>query len=196
MIVYQSTLEHIRSIIKTQTNLDIIDSISIQGIELALIKSLHLPIIRQTMHDYSINLNGLYLFKPIHFSNSLITIGQDTEIILFDQLINRPNSIIDKRGIDYTIWLESEASAPEFRAQFNPLLDAINITIQFSDSAEFSFTVETFDFFDLQLNNSAELSLFKSPDILIQSIDRPTIEHMVAHLIEHNQLDDRFLSIF
>ncbi|KPL90095.1 hypothetical protein [Herpetosiphon geysericola] len=190
MIVYQSTLEHIRSIIKAQTNLDIIDSISIKNSKISFINRLHLPIIRQIMQDYAINLNGLYLLKPIYLVNGSINI----DTILTDQSINRPNTIIDKHGIDYTIWLESEASWHEFYNQFNPTLDAINMSISFADGDNFSFSIETFDFFDLQLTKSAELDLFETPDILIQSLDRPTIERMVAHLIEHNQLDDRFLT--
>ncbi|MBM7843496.1 hypothetical protein [Herpetosiphon giganteus] len=190
MIVYQSTLEHIRSIIKVQTNLDIIDSISIQNSKIVFINSLHLPIIRRIMEEYTINLNGLYLLKPIHLLNDSINL----DTIFIDQSINRPNAIIDKRNIDYTIWLESEASSAEFHNQFNRTLDAINMSISFTDGDNFSFSIETFDFFDLQLTKSAELGLFETPDILIQSLDRPTIECMVAHLIEHNQLDDRFLT--
>ncbi|GAA5527140.1 hypothetical protein [Herpetosiphon gulosus] len=194
MIVYQTTLEQIRSIIKAQANFDIIDSIYIQNIELAAINAIQLPIIRQIMQTHSINLNGLYLFKPIHLFTPSINFDQLAESSLLAQPINRPNTIIDKQGIDYTIWLESEASTEEFHAQFNNTLDAINMSVIFVDGDEFAFTVETFDFFYLQLNNADEIDLFEAPDILISSLDRPTIELMVADMIKHQQFDDRFLS--
>jgi hypothetical protein len=194
MIVYQSTLEQIRSIIKLQAKFDIIDSIRIQNIELAAINTIHLPIIRQIMQEHDINLNGLYLFKPIHFFTPSIHFDQLTETSLLAQPINRPNTIIDKQGIDYTIWLESEAIPGEYRDQFNDTFDAININLTFADGDEFAFTVETFDFFYFQLNNADERDLFEFPDMLISSLDRLTIELMVADMIKHQQFDDRFLT--
>ncbi|MCA0350809.1 MAG: hypothetical protein LCH85_02320 [Chloroflexi bacterium] len=195
MIVYQSTLQQIRSIIKHQANFDIIDLIRIQNIELAAIDAIHLPIIRQIMQDYSINLNGLYLFKPIHLFTNNSNLATLAESSLLDQPINRPNTIIDKQDSDYTIWLESEASTEEFRDQFNTTLDAINLSVTFADGDEFAFTVETFDFFYLQLNNADERDLFEFPDMLISSLDRPTIELMIADMIEQQQFDDRFLIV-
>lgn len=196
MIVHQPTLEQIRSIIKTQAKFDIIDSIRIQNLELAAINVIHLPIIRQIMQEHSINLNGLYLFKPIHLFTSNANLATLAESSLLDQPINQPNVIIDKQGIDYTIWLESEAGAEEYRDQFNTTLDAINMNVIFVDGDEFAFTVETFDFFYLRLNNAAELDgdVFEAPDILISSLDRPTIELMVADMIKQQQFDDRFLT--
>lgn len=192
MIVYQSVLQQIRSIIKLQATFDIIDSIRIQNLELAAINVIHLPIIRQIMQDYNINLNGLYLFKPIHLFTNNANLAALTESSILDQPINRPNVIIDKQGIDYTIWLESEVCSEEYRDQFNNTLDAINMSVTFADGDEFAFTVETFDFFYLQLNNDAELDVFEAPDILIRSLDRPTIELMIADMIKQQQFDDRF----
>lgn len=194
MVVYQSTLAQIRSIIKLQANFDIIDSIRIQNIELAVINTIHLPIIRQIMQEHDINLNGLYLFKPIHLFTPSIHFDQLTETNLLAQPINRPNTIIDKQDIDYTIWLESEAIPGEYRDQFNDTFDAININLTFADGDEFAFTVETFDFFYFQLNNADERDLFEFPDMLISNLDRQTIELMVADMIKHQQFDDRFLT--
>lgn len=193
MSIYQSTLEQIRSIIKMQAKFDIIDSIHIQDSELAAINAMYLPIIRQIMQDYNINLNGLYLFKPIYMFTFSTDLNKLDESSLLDQPINRPNIIIDKQSVDYTIWLEYEAISAEFQNQFNYTLDAMNMSVTFADGDQFAFTVETFDFCYLRLKNADELGLFESPDILISSLDRPTIEHMVKHMIAHQQFDDRFL---
>ena len=103
--------------------------------------------------------------------------------------------------IQFELWLETETGDPIDQPANRPHKNFCSTIVTLSDGRRYSLNVWTFDFLPLARRPLARESDTEAPladhvfppDLLVKSLDRPTMEKIFTELITTDQMKDEWL---